>query len=269
MLDRGVRACRSSRSAKARRPRASSSSTTRRTRCSPALPRADGVAEFPVPIGVLYRSAARPTTRTFNAQVALATREGRRRRSQEGDLRWQHLDRRRRRSVPRPLAELADLPRARGVLVRHRRHRHVGRQARARGVRRDASAPATRGSRVVPVTGRPAGWVDHIARMWPVDGVVGENGGLWFWMAGRKAPAAVRAERRGAAREPETVGCDGGGDPRGGAGDGARERPAVPRARSGDRLLRGRAATRHGRRRSHRARVHGRRCRRARCRAST
>ncbi|HEX7328893.1 MAG TPA: HAD hydrolase family protein, partial [Casimicrobiaceae bacterium] len=22
---------------------------------------------------------------------------------------------------------------------------------------------------VVPVTGRPAGWCDHIARMWPVD----------------------------------------------------------------------------------------------------
>ncbi len=38
------------------------------------------------------------------------------------------------------------------------------------------------GLKVVPVTGRPAGWVDHIARMWPVDGVVGENGGLWFWM---------------------------------------------------------------------------------------
>ncbi|MEQ1569802.1 MAG: HAD-IIB family hydrolase [Myxococcota bacterium] len=36
------------------------------------------------------------------------------------------------------------------------------------------------GLRVVPVTGRPGGWVDHLARMWPVDGVVGENGGLWF-----------------------------------------------------------------------------------------
>lgn len=35
------------------------------------------------------------------------------------------------------------------------------------------------GLRVVPVTGRPAGWVDHFARMWPVDGVVGENGGLY------------------------------------------------------------------------------------------
>ncbi len=38
------------------------------------------------------------------------------------------------------------------------------------------------GLRVVPITGRPAGWVDQIARMWPVDGVVGENGGLWFYM---------------------------------------------------------------------------------------
>lgn len=33
---------------------------------------------------------------------------------------------------------------------------------------------------VVPVTGRPAGWCDLIARQWPVDGVVGENGALWF-----------------------------------------------------------------------------------------
>jgi HAD superfamily hydrolase (TIGR01484 family) len=33
---------------------------------------------------------------------------------------------------------------------------------------------------VIPVTGRPAGWCDHIARMWPVDGVIGENGAFWF-----------------------------------------------------------------------------------------
>ena len=32
------------------------------------------------------------------------------------------------------------------------------------------------GFRVIPVTGRPAGWCDHIARFWPVDAVVGENG---------------------------------------------------------------------------------------------
>jgi HAD superfamily hydrolase (TIGR01484 family) len=33
---------------------------------------------------------------------------------------------------------------------------------------------------VVPITGRPAGWCDHIARMWPVDAVVGENGAFYF-----------------------------------------------------------------------------------------
>jgi len=37
------------------------------------------------------------------------------------------------------------------------------------------------GLRVVPITGRPAGWCDHIARMWPVDGIVGENGAFYFW----------------------------------------------------------------------------------------
>ena len=36
------------------------------------------------------------------------------------------------------------------------------------------------GIRVVPVTGRPAGWCDHIARMWPVAGVVGENGAFYY-----------------------------------------------------------------------------------------
>ncbi|MEO0605772.1 MAG: HAD hydrolase family protein, partial [Myxococcota bacterium] len=38
------------------------------------------------------------------------------------------------------------------------------------------------GIKVVPITGRPGGWVDQIARLWPVDGVVGENGGLWFYL---------------------------------------------------------------------------------------
>ena len=33
---------------------------------------------------------------------------------------------------------------------------------------------------MIPVTGRPAGWCDHIARMWPVDAVVGENGALYM-----------------------------------------------------------------------------------------
>jgi hypothetical protein len=33
---------------------------------------------------------------------------------------------------------------------------------------------------VVPITGRPAGWCDHIARIWPVNAVVGENGAFYF-----------------------------------------------------------------------------------------
>ncbi len=36
------------------------------------------------------------------------------------------------------------------------------------------------GLRVVPVTGRPAGWCDHIARMWPVHAVLGENGAFTY-----------------------------------------------------------------------------------------
>lgn len=51
---------------------------------------------------------------------------------------------------------------------------------------------------VVPITGRPAGWCDHIARMWPVDAVIGENGAFYFMMkAGRmvKEYAADRAQR--------------------------------------------------------------------------
>jgi HAD superfamily hydrolase (TIGR01484 family) len=36
------------------------------------------------------------------------------------------------------------------------------------------------GLRVIPVTGRPAGWCDHIARSWPVDGIVGETGSLYM-----------------------------------------------------------------------------------------
>ena len=33
---------------------------------------------------------------------------------------------------------------------------------------------------MIPVTGRPAGWCDMIARFWPIDAVVGENGAFYF-----------------------------------------------------------------------------------------
>lgn len=58
------------------------------------------------------------------------------------------------------------------------------------------------GLRIVVVTGRPAGWCDHIARQWPVDGVIGENGAFYF----RKVKNAIRrvyaqsAEERAAHR---------------------------------------------------------------------
>jgi HAD superfamily hydrolase (TIGR01484 family) len=58
--------------------------------------------------------------------------------------------------------------------------------------------------RIVPITGRPAGWCDHIARMWPVDGIVGENGAFYFWLDEKERklkkrfldPEEVRAEKR-------------------------------------------------------------------------
>ena len=55
---------------------------------------------------------------------------------------------------------------------------------------------------MVPITGRPAGWCDHIARMWPVDAVVGENGALYFCFANGKLhkkfqdAGGVRAQNR-------------------------------------------------------------------------
>jgi HAD superfamily hydrolase (TIGR01484 family) len=60
------------------------------------------------------------------------------------------------------------------------------------------------GLMVIPVTGRPAGWCDLIARQWPVQGVIGENGALYFRYLDRekrmlrhyaKDPAARAADR--------------------------------------------------------------------------
>ena len=48
------------------------------------------------------------------------------------------------------------------------------------------------GIAVVPVTGRPAGWCDLIARTWPIDGVIGENGGLYFCVGAHGASPMQR-----------------------------------------------------------------------------
>lgn len=58
------------------------------------------------------------------------------------------------------------------------------------------------GLRTVAVTGRAAGFCEYTARMWPVDAVVGENGGFWFrFIAGKlehayREAADVRARNR-------------------------------------------------------------------------
>ena len=78
------------------------------------------------------------------------------------------------------------------------------------------------GIEVVPVTGRPAGWCDHIARMWPVAAVIGENGVFYFsYDRGRKKMSRtylISEEQRLAGREKlgrvrrrvldEVPGCD-------------------------------------------------------------
>lgn len=54
---------------------------------------------------------------------------------------------------------------------------------------------------LVPVTGRPAGWCDLIARLWPVAAVVGENGAFYF----RHDRGARRMIRRYARPEAERM----------------------------------------------------------------
>ena len=42
------------------------------------------------------------------------------------------------------------------------------------------------GFRVIPVTGRPAGWCDMAVREWPIDAIVGENGAfVYYWKDGK------------------------------------------------------------------------------------
>ena len=53
--------------------------------------------------------------------------------------------------------------------------------------------------KVIPVTAAPAGWCDAMARMWPVDAVIAENGGLSFVRDGlgvRRRYFQGEAERR-------------------------------------------------------------------------
>ena len=79
----------------------------------------------------------------------------------------------------KPLRELRDAGRLRGLLF------DVDETLTTEGrLTAEAYAAMERlqraGRLVVPITGRPAGWCDHIARLWPVDAVVGENGAFYF-----------------------------------------------------------------------------------------
>ena len=58
---------------------------------------------------------------------------------------------------------------------------------------------AKAGLRVVPVTGRPCGWAEVLASLWPVDAVIGEGGagaalpnGEWLWWDDEATRAAQR-----------------------------------------------------------------------------
>jgi hypothetical protein len=99
------------------------------------------------------------------------------------------LDRNVAAGIPGLLFDLDDTVLTHGVLERH-----------AYGALWDLHEA---GVRLVAVTGRPSGWGEVIARQWPIDGAVTENGAVFVVRDGRGvrvipdgAPAEV-AERRG------------------------------------------------------------------------
>lgn len=51
------------------------------------------------------------------------------------------------------------------------------------------------GFKIIPITGRPAGWCEMIARFWPVDGVIGENGGFYFRYAANIGETQKKMQR--------------------------------------------------------------------------
>jgi HAD superfamily hydrolase (TIGR01484 family) len=63
------------------------------------------------------------------------------------------------------------------------------------------------GKRIVCVTGRPAGWCDHIARMWPVDAVIGENGAFYFHLSEGKLHKRFHDDPETRARKRAALGA--------------------------------------------------------------
>ncbi|XXF80903.1 HAD-IIB family hydrolase [Myxococcaceae bacterium GXIMD 01537] len=114
-------------------------------------------------------------------------------------------------SMPRPLRD-ADLSRVERVFTDVDGTLTTSHQLRSRTVRALESLTEA-GLRVVLVTGRPAGWGEAFARSLPVDGVIVENGGLFFTRTAgggwrrvyAEAPAERAANRRRLQREVARV----------------------------------------------------------------
>ncbi|MCP3103428.1 HAD-IIB family hydrolase [Myxococcus sp. K15C18031901] len=95
--------------------------------------------------------------------------------------------------APRPLRE-ADLSRVEGVFTDVDGTLTTGHKLRADTVRA-LERLSDAGLRVVLVSGRPAGWGEAWARQLPVDGVIVENGGLFFLRGARGQLRKVYWER--------------------------------------------------------------------------
>lgn len=61
------------------------------------------------------------------------------------------------------------------------------------------------GRRAIAVTGRAAGFCEYVARLWPLDAVVGENGGFYYWSDGGTVHREYREEATIRARNRERL----------------------------------------------------------------
>lgn len=113
--------------------------------------------------------------------------------------------------TPRPLRD-ADLSRVEGIFTDIDGTLTTGGKLRSQTVRA-LEQLSEAGLPVVLVTGRPAGWGEAFARSLPVDGVITENGGVYFVRAAKggwrrmyaEAPGEREANRKRLQREVARV----------------------------------------------------------------
>ena len=53
-----------------------------------------------------------------------------------------------------------------------------------------------KGIKIIPVTGRPAGWCEMIARTWPVHSVIGENGAFYFYFEKKQLKKTFKCHKK-------------------------------------------------------------------------